>query len=248
MADSDKLGLSLDEIVRSDRSMNRRGGRGGKRGFQGRGGGRGSGQNNGFRIRGGGGLPRTLNAPTGRWKHDLYEDNTNRGRVGQRTSGVNSTTKIIVSNLDYGVTSDDVMELFQDIGAVRSAHVHYDEAGRSLGTAEVVYERRVDAVAAKQKYHGLNLDGRPMDISLVGGVDEPQQQTNRSSNINGTTGRNQRLGFRQNNQQNGTRRGGNQSRGGKQQNGIGGGKKEEISAEDLDADLEEYRAQSTSKK
>lgn len=56
MADSDKVGLGLDEIIRIDRSSNRRGGRGGKRGSQGRGGGRGGGQSNGFRTRGGGGL------------------------------------------------------------------------------------------------------------------------------------------------------------------------------------------------
>lgn len=56
MDDSDKLGLGLDEIIRSDRSSNRRGGRGGRRGFQARGGGRAVGQSNGFRTRGGGGL------------------------------------------------------------------------------------------------------------------------------------------------------------------------------------------------
>lgn len=53
MADSDKLGLGLDDIIRHDRSSNRRGG---KRGFRGRTGGRGGGQTNGFRTRGGGGL------------------------------------------------------------------------------------------------------------------------------------------------------------------------------------------------
>ena len=51
-------------------------------------------------------------------------------------------------------------ELFEDIGAVRIARVHYDESGRSLGTAEVVFERRVDATTALQKYNGLNLDGK----------------------------------------------------------------------------------------
>jgi THO complex subunit 4 len=51
-------------------------------------------------------------------------------------------------------------ELFEDVGAVRVARVHYDESGRSLGTAEIVFERRVDAVAAQQKYNGLNLDGK----------------------------------------------------------------------------------------
>jgi len=258
MADSDKLGLGLDDIIRNDRTSNRRDGRGGKRGFRARGGGggggRGIGQNNGFRTRGGGGLPRTLNAPVGRWKHDLYDDNSNRVRGVQRNSGVNSTTKLLIANLDYDVTTSDVQELFEDVGAVRVARVHYDENGRSLGTAEVVFERRVDAVAAQQKYNSLNLDGRPMDIRLVGAVDDgAQQQSTRGSYANGTGGGgggNQRSGFRNNNQQNGTRGGANRSRGGKQQqNGFGGNtKKENVTADDLDAELDAYRAESTQKK
>ncbi|CAM4757022.1 unnamed protein product [Rotaria magnacalcarata] len=253
MADSDKLGLGLDDIIRKDRSTTRRGGRGGQRGFHTRGGGRGGGQSNGFRTRGGGGLPRTLNAPAGRWKHDLFDDNANRGRIGQRTSGVNTTTKLLIANLDYGVTTSDIKELFEDIGAVRAAHVHFDENGLSLGTAEVVYERRVDAVSAQQKYNGLNLDGRPMDLKLVGALDSgAQQQTNLSLNVNGTNGRNQRSGFRFNNQQNGTRGGGtgaSRPRGGRQQqNGNGGNKKVDVTAKDLDAELDAYRAESSSKK
>ena len=50
-------------------------------------------------------------------------------------------------------------ELFEDVGAVRVARVHYDETGRSLGTGEVIYERRVDAINAQQKYNNVNLDG-----------------------------------------------------------------------------------------
>jgi len=249
MADSDKLGLGLDDIIRHDRTSNRRGGRGGKRGFRGRVGGRGGGQTNGFRTRGGGGLPRTLNAPIGRWKHDLYDDNSNRVWGAQRNSGVNSTTKLLIANLDYGVTTNDVQELFEDVGAIRVARVHYDENGRSLGTAEVVFERRVDAVNAQQKYNGLNLDGRPMDIRLVGSVDDgSQQQTTRGSYTNGI----QRSGFRNNNQQNGNRGGANRLRGGggkQQQNGfVGNTKKENPTAEDLDAELDAYRAESTPKK
>lgn len=44
-------------------------------------------------------------------------------------------------------------ELFEDVGAVRVAR-------QSLGTAEIVFERRADAVNAQQKYNGLNLDGK----------------------------------------------------------------------------------------
>ena len=56
MADTDKLSLGLDDIIRKDRSSNRRGG---KQGFRGRAGARptrGIGQTSGFRTRGGGGL------------------------------------------------------------------------------------------------------------------------------------------------------------------------------------------------
>jgi len=238
MADADKLGLGLDDIIRLNRT-NRRGG-GGNRGFRGR---FGRGGGSGFRNRGGGGIPRTSNAPAaGRWKHDLYENNPNQNRGVQRNAGVNSTAKLLISNLDFGVTTNDIEELFGDVGAVRVARVHYDESGRSLGTAEVVYERRVDAVNAQKKYNTLNLDGRPMDIRVVGGVDDGSKpQSNRFSLANGGgSGRIQRFG-----KQNGVR--GNRPRGGKQQNGTGG-KKEDITADDLDADLDAYRAESKQKK
>lgn len=57
-----------------------------------------------------------MNAPMGRWKHDLYDDNANRGRIGQRNSGVNSTTKLIVSNLDFGVTTEDITVKYNYFG------------------------------------------------------------------------------------------------------------------------------------
>jgi len=243
MADSDKLGLGLDDIIRLNRRGGGRGRGSGNRGRTGRGGG------NRFQTRGGGGIPRTSNAPAGGlWKHDLYENNGNQNRGIQRNAGVNSTTKLLISNLDFGVTTADIEELFEDVGAIRTARVHYDESGRSLGTAEVVFERRVDAVAAQQKYNTLNLDGRPMDIRLVGGVDDGSKpQSNRFSLVNGGGGRNPRPNNRNNNQQNGVR--GNRTRGGRQQQQNGArGKKEDISAEDLDAELEAYRAESKQKK
>lgn len=251
MANSDKLALGLDDIIRLDRSNNPRGGRNGQRGNRGRptsGVSRGAGVNNGFRTRGGGGIPRPSNPPAGRWKHDLYEDAGNRVRNGGRISaGVNSTTKLLINNLDYGVSSNDIQELFEDIGAIRSAHVNFDESGRSLGTGEVVYERRADAVTAQQKYNGINLDGRPMNITIVGGSENRSEPSfNRLSQNNG----NQRSGFRNNNQQNNNRGGGNRLRGGKPQKVAtnGNAKSENLTAEDLDADLEAYRAAGAPKK
>ncbi|CAF2317111.1 unnamed protein product [Rotaria sp. Silwood2] len=249
MADSDKLGLGLDDIIRLDRTTHRRGGGGrggGNRGFRGR---TGRGGANGFIARGDGGIPRTSNpSATGRWKHDLYDDNTNRNREIQRNPGVNSTTKLLISNLEFGVTTNDITELFEDVGAVRAARVHFDESGRSLGTAEVIYERRADAVTAQQKYNTLNLDGRPMDIRLVGSInDGSKPQSNRFSLANVGNNRAQQPRTRNINQQNNVR--GNRTRGGRQQQQNGTSrKKEDVTAEDLDAELDAYRAESKQKK
>ncbi|KAL5106557.1 hypothetical protein TcWFU_001028 [Taenia crassiceps] len=160
------MDLSLDEIISKNRASRR--GRGSKS------------QNELRRISGGRVQKRRLNDFP--WQHDLF--------LGNGSGAPKGNAKILISNLDYGVNDDDIQELFQEFGVLRRAAVHYDRSGRSLGTAEVIYANRADAAKAIERYNGLPLDGRPMNIQLVGAADGQASARNRLGNMN--RGRQQR--------------------------------------------------------
>ncbi|XP_053677370.1 THO complex subunit 4 [Anopheles nili] len=191
----DKIEMSLDDIIKSQKSNRPRGGGRGAGRTNRRGGGNAAGagsSRNGFRAgqrnggasggggvlkgRGRGGISR---ARYGRgdvnsaWKHDMYEGpRKNRlltaGGLGGAVGGVpGGTSKLMVSNLDFGVSETDINELFAEFGPLKSASVHYDRSGRSLGTADVIFERRSDAIKAMKQYNGVPLDGRPMSIQMA---------------------------------------------------------------------------------
>ncbi|CAG9831293.1 unnamed protein product [Diabrotica balteata] len=184
----DKIEMSLDDIIKSNRTQRVRGGRRGGRGRGGGGnsssGGVGVGQRRGGnfrnsgrpggnvqRGRGRGGISRnyTRGDVNSAWKHDLFEGYGPR-KVAAARATVQATmgpTKLLVSNLDFGVSDSDIQELFAEFGVLTGAAVHYDRSGRSLGTADVIFERRSDAIKAMKQYNGVPLDGRAMNIQLT---------------------------------------------------------------------------------
>ncbi|KAJ1803953.1 hypothetical protein LPJ56_005727, partial [Coemansia sp. RSA 2599] len=75
--------------------------------------------------------------------------------------------KIIISNLDYGVTADDLRALFNQVGPVSRATLHFGPNGKSKGSGEVTFKNAVHATMAVEKYHGVTLDGRSMKIEVA---------------------------------------------------------------------------------
>merc|ERR1719162_357818 len=86
---------------------------------------------------------------------------------GGLTTG--GSAKVKVANLDTGVTSGDIKELFGEIGNVKSAEVVTNQAGASKGFAMVTYHKKADAQKAIETYNGVPLDGKPLKITMAGG-------------------------------------------------------------------------------
>ena len=88
----------------------------------------------------------------------------------------NQPTKLYISNLDFGVTNQDVKELFSEFGPMVRYGVNFSAGGRSVGSAEVFFKNKISAIKAMQKYNGVTLDGRPMKLEIAGGSPVMQNQ------------------------------------------------------------------------
>lgn len=76
---------------------------------------------------------------------------------GRQASGYS----VIVSNLNPSVTQADILELFSDVGSVRS----YQSINSS--TSMVTFSDPREAASAVQTYNNRLLDGQPMIVTLL---------------------------------------------------------------------------------
>ncbi|XP_038721180.1 THO complex subunit 4D-like [Tripterygium wilfordii] len=184
------------------------------------------------------------------WQHDLFEDSLRAAGI----SGVEVGTKLYVSNLDSGVSNEDIRELFAEIGDLKRYAIHYDKNGRPGGSAEVVYTRRSDAFSALKRYNNVLLDGKPMKLEVVGA--NAEIPVSARVNVTGVNGRRNktvvvtqsRRGAMRNGggaMRNGRGRGTARGRGQGWVRGRGRGRKQPVdkSADELDKDLEKYHAE-----
>ncbi|XP_010907063.1 THO complex subunit 4A isoform X2 [Elaeis guineensis] len=232
------LDMSLDDLIKNNKKSTAASG--------GRGRGRGSGgPTRRFPNRSGNrpGPYSMGKAPDSAWPHDMYANQTGGySAPAARVSSIETGTKLYISNLDYGVSNEDIKELFSEVGDLKRYSIHYDRSGRSKGTAEVVFSRRADALAAIKRYNNVQLDGKPMKIEIVGMNIEtpaaaPQIINGAFGSLNGppksAPGRGGSTGWP---------RGGG-GRGRARGRGRGRGRGDQIAAADLDADLEKYHAE-----
>ena len=74
--------------------------------------------------------------------------------------------KLYVGNLSYSVDSNQLQDLFGQIGAVQSANVIMDrDTGRSKGFGFIEMTVDGDAQTAIETLNGTDLGGRAMNVS-----------------------------------------------------------------------------------
>jgi cold-inducible RNA-binding protein len=76
------------------------------------------------------------------------------------------SAKLFVGNLSLDTTSDEIRDLFSEVGPVESCQVITDrDTGRSKGFGFVEMNSREGADAAKDKFNGTELHGRPLKVN-----------------------------------------------------------------------------------
>lgn len=168
MASAEKIAMSLDDIIAADKAGNAS-----NKSSRGRGRGRGRGSGRG---RGGSGAGKSAPNRRPRVQAAYYEDDSYYGQQyaqpvvvqpRQQTTSIKTGLKLFISNLDDGVTSEDIDELYGKFGPLKRFGVNFDEDGKSRGTAEVMYSKREHALQAYSEYNNVLLDGKPMRIEYI---------------------------------------------------------------------------------
>ncbi|XP_075250960.1 uncharacterized protein LOC142343150 [Convolutriloba macropyga] len=217
------MDTSLDAYIK-DKGIKYPGRGRGNRGGRGSGGGRGnSGRGNFNRNNSGGGG---------------FGGRQSGGMVTKRSQpGMSAGASLHISNLDFGVSNQDIGELFGEFGEIRRFAVHFDQSGRSMGTADVHYVSPASAMRALKKYDGVPLDGRAMRIEISSSMSGGSMMRSGASFGGGSWG-SPRRGFGGGGSSRGSG-GFRGSRGGPRGGGRGrGGRQPVPSKEDLDAELD----------
>ena len=93
------------------------------------------------------------------------------------------SARLFVGNLSHDTTSDEIRDLFSEVGPVESCQVITDrDTGSSKGFGFVEMDSKPNADAAKAKFDGQDLHGRALK------VDEAKPRTDSRNNGGGFGG------------------------------------------------------------
>jgi RNA recognition motif-containing protein len=93
------------------------------------------------------------------------------------------SAKLFVGNLSFETTSDEIRDLFSEVGPVESCQVITDrDTGRSKGFGFVEMNSKAEANTAKEKFDGQELHGRALK------VDEAKPKVDSRNNGGGAYG------------------------------------------------------------
>ncbi|KAJ8473647.1 hypothetical protein ONZ51_g7732 [Trametes cubensis] len=159
---------------------------------------------------------------------------SNGAKTVPATATQQPADKIIVSNLPPDVNELQVKELFHTtVGPLKDVTLHYDSQGRSKGVAAVHFQRRGDGTKAYQQYNNRLIDGkRPMKIEIVVDPSKPAPPASLAARVAPAPASAPEATPRT---------------GGRPKRGRGGGRRKgndrpRKTAEDLDAEMEDYTA------
>ncbi len=75
---------------------------------------------------------------------------------------------LFIANLDWEITSEDLMATFSSFGAVTYAHVVYDNTTKkSKGFGYVEMENTDHAINAINALNGFEINGRKLDVKIA---------------------------------------------------------------------------------
>ena len=75
------------------------------------------------------------------------------------------SAKLFVGNLSFETTSDEIRDLFSEVGPVEWCQVITDrDTGRSKGFGFVEMNSKTEANTAKEKFNGQDLHGRALKV------------------------------------------------------------------------------------
>ncbi|KAI8386953.1 hypothetical protein BD560DRAFT_383335 [Blakeslea trispora] len=151
----------------------------------------------------------------------------NNTRSNPKPAASRASNSLVVANLHFNVTEKDLYDLFGQVGPLKRAFLHIGPNGKSAGIADVVFQSSQDAERARNTYNNVELDGRPMRItvaSLVSAVANPAPSSRRNGPVRGGNNNN-------NNNNNNRNSGGNR----RSRNS-----RPKPSEEQLDADMDSY--------